>query len=145
MADITNGRTRFRYDQVVRPSTDGVTELSTGDRLVKDGEREILYMPNGDKLTIEKDGSFDLKSKGPLETHSKGDTTTVSHPNGDSLVFSSRGVETVSRGNVIVDILSSAQNLHPLAWKPTPETANKSGMMLPGGWQIPVLELQASK
>jgi hypothetical protein len=102
---ISDTLRKIRYDFVFRPKEDGVTELATKDKLVKDGDREILFMPNGDKLTVSKDGSFDLKAKGPVEVHKKGDTTTVTYPNGDSVSFGKNGVESVTRGGVTSEIL----------------------------------------
>ena len=96
---------RHKFELMKRPTSDGVTEMGTGDKLVKDGDREILFMPNGDKLTVNKDGSFDLKTKGAVEVKKQGDMTTVTYPNGDKVLFGKNGVETITRGNTTVEIL----------------------------------------
>jgi len=87
------------WERLFRPLSDGAIKLNTGDTLVKDGDREILFMPNGDKLAVNKDGSFDLKSKGPVEIHKVGDTTTLLYPNGDKVSFDKDGIKLVSRGD----------------------------------------------
>lgn len=76
---------------------DGVTELPTGDTLVRDEGRQILFMPNGDKLTIHPSGAYDLKAQDGVRVTSKGGTTRLEYPNGDSVVFDEKGLLSIQR------------------------------------------------
>jgi hypothetical protein len=91
----------------LKTGKDGVETLPTGDKLVQDGDREILFMPNGDKLSVNKDGSFDLKSKGGVEVKKQGDQTTVKFANGDEVTFSKNGITSVTRDGRTVNLLST--------------------------------------
>lgn len=102
---------------------DGVQILGTGDILVHDEGRQILFMPNGDKLTISPSGSYDLKSGGPVRVSSKFGLTTLEYPNGDSVSFDRQGVLSITRGDIgisfarranIRDLLPGTDNIKPL-------------------------------
>jgi hypothetical protein len=105
--EIIENFKRIDHELVFKPS-DGIRELRTGDKFVKDGDREILFMPNGDKLSVNKDGSFDLKSKGGVEVKKEGGVTTITFANGDKVSFSKQGIETIQRGNTVVDFIDPA-------------------------------------
>ena len=132
---ITSKLEKMKYELYFRPTKDGVTEMKTGDSLVKDGDREILFMPNGDKLTVNKDGSFDLKAKGPVEVHKQGDTTTIKYPNGDTVSFGKNGVESITRGNVTVDILDKPNRLDK--WPDRLPTPSPRPEPWPEPWPVP--------
>lgn len=82
---------------------EAVKELPTGDTLVRQGGREYLFMPNGDRLTVNGNGSFNLRANGPVDVSSKGDVTTIKYPNGDSVSFDPQGVLSVQRGQEAVN------------------------------------------
>lgn len=114
---------RDRVDNIVRPERhdlhiksgkDGVATLPTGDQLVKDGDREILFTPNGDKLSVKEDGSFELKSKGGVEVKKQGDQTIVKFANGDEVTFSKRGITSVSRDGKTVDLIPAKEIMNKL-------------------------------
>lgn len=114
---------RDRVDNIVRPDRadihiksekDGVATLPTGDKLVKDGDREILFTPSGDKLSIREDGSFELKSKGGVEVKKQGDQTTVKFANGDEVTFSKRGITSVNRDGRTVDLIPGKELMQKL-------------------------------
>ena len=81
---------------------DSVQMLGTGDFLVKDEGRQTLFMPNGDKLTIRPDGSYDLKATGAVRVSSRDGRTTLSYPSGDQVAFDEEGILSVSRGDQTV-------------------------------------------
>lgn len=105
-----------KIEMVNRPLKDGVFDLSTGDSLVRVGGREVLFMPNGDRLTVNGDGSYALKAKGAVEVKSSGDYTTITYPNGDSVSFSKNGVESVSRGRNIVAMVDHRPHKPEFNW-----------------------------
>ncbi len=107
---LLNEGKRRQFDLVRRPFEDGATKLLTGDTLVKDGDQEILFMPNGDKLKVNKDGSYSLNAKGGVAVKSDGGNTTITYPSGDSVTFSKNGIDSISRGNVTVDIIEKRMN-----------------------------------
>lgn len=105
---------RRQFELVRRPYEDGASKLATGDTLVKDGDQEMLFMPNGDKLKVNKDGSYSLNAKGGVTVKSEDGSTTITYANGDSVTFSKNGIDSISRGNVTVDIIDKKLiNIHP--------------------------------
>lgn len=84
---------------VRKRGTDGVTMLDTGDFLVRDEGRQILFMTNGDKLTINKDGSYDLKNLSGVRVSARDGVTTLKYDNGDVVQFDSEGPLSICRGN----------------------------------------------
>jgi len=93
---------------------DGVTELPKGDKLVKDGDREILLMANGDKVAVNADGSYEIKSQGGAKVKSEGGVTTVTFANGNEVTFTKAGIGTVKNGNVTTQIIHNRVD-HPVA------------------------------
>mgnify|MGYP003384688074 CR=1 FL=1 len=73
-------------------------DLPTGDVLIKDGKSQHLLMPNGDRLTVNADGSYALKSKDIVKVKSEGGITRLSYANGDSVEFDKHGIRSVQRG-----------------------------------------------
>jgi len=112
MEQMDGFRRPRKSEIVVRPDQDGVEKLSTGDTYVKDGDREILFMPNGDKLSVNKDGSYDLRSKGGVEVKSKDGHTTLTFANGDQVTFSKDGISSVSRDGRIVHMMDAKELLN---------------------------------
>jgi hypothetical protein len=100
------GRSSFHATQI-KSGQDGIMKLETGDTLVKDGVRETLFMPNGDKLTVtDKNGSVEVKSTGTVKIDRKdAEHTAVTFANGDKvLVSKSCGIVEVARGGNLVEL-----------------------------------------
>lgn len=114
----------------LRPQ-DGVKELPTGDYLVRDDGRQILFMPNGDKLTMNPDGSYDLKSEGPVRVSSKGGVTTLEYPNGDRVAFDKQGPLFIQRDDQAIHF----GRIRPFPGQPKhPFNRDDIKPTIPGGW-----------
>lgn len=72
--------------------------LSTGDVLVHALDRTSLYMPNGDRLYLDKRGAFGLDTLQAVEIESKNGLTKVIYKNGEQIEFDRQGNLSVTRG-----------------------------------------------
>lgn len=81
---------------------DGVTKLATGDYLVKEDGRQSLFTPNGDRVTINPDGTHVIKGDVRKVTSGKDGTTTVEFADGATVSFDKIGFTEVTRGKETV-------------------------------------------
>jgi hypothetical protein len=77
----------------------GIQRFATGDYLYTHGDRQILFTPSGDRLTIEANGSYDLRSGNDVRVASKGGAILIEYPNGDCVRFDKKGLLSIQRGN----------------------------------------------
>lgn len=84
---------------------EGSHDLSTGDRFVSRGGREVLVTPNGDTVTVEKDGKTkvegDVKS---VTTEAKG-AQTYTMADGSQITVGPNGIQRVERNGRSVALL----------------------------------------
>lgn len=80
---------------------DGVQSLSTGDHLVKEGGKQTLFTPNGDKVVVNPDGSHEIKGNVERVTSKKG-VTTVEFSDGGRVSFDKMGILSVERDNQMI-------------------------------------------
>lgn len=84
--------------EILNPQ-EGVKKLSTGDFLVKEDDRQSLFTPNGDRITINSDGTNVIKGDvSKVSTDSKG-KTTVEFGDGATVSFNKEGFLEVTRGD----------------------------------------------
>ena len=77
---------------------DGVQNLSTGDSIVKEDGKQTLFTPGGDKITINPDGTSEIKGQVDKVTNQKG-ITTVEFADGGKVSFDKLGFVSVERDN----------------------------------------------
>lgn len=78
---------------------DGVEQLSTGDYLVRDEGKQSLFTPNRDHITINPDGTHEIKGDIRKTSTDKNGVTTVEFADGASVSFDKEGFLSVQRGN----------------------------------------------
>ncbi len=78
---------------------EGVDKLATGDYLVKEDGKQSLFTPNGDRITINPDGSNTIKGDVKKVSTDKKGVTTVEFGDGATVSFDSEGFRSVNRGN----------------------------------------------
>ncbi|MBX9686319.1 MAG: hypothetical protein K2X27_06425 [Candidatus Obscuribacterales bacterium] len=81
---------------------DGVSKLSTGDNLVREDGRESLYTPNGDRVTVNPDGTFKVKGDVKAIESNKNGETTITFGDGAKVTVDKEGIRSVSRANETV-------------------------------------------
>ncbi|MBX9722016.1 MAG: hypothetical protein K2X81_11515, partial [Candidatus Obscuribacterales bacterium] len=81
---------------------EGVEKLGTGDYLVKEDGKQSLFTPNGDRVTINPDGSNTIKGDVKKVSTDKKGVTTVEFGDGATVSFDSEGFRSLSRGNQAV-------------------------------------------
>jgi hypothetical protein len=85
------------------PEKGTIQELPTGDTFIRERDKQILVMPNGDKLTVNTaNGDFDLNSKDRVHISRKNGETQVQYPNGDSVSFDENGIRMICRADHLV-------------------------------------------
>lgn len=92
-----------------------VEKLGTGDTLVRDGKTQHLFMPNGDHLQVNPDGSYELDTKQAVKiSTSKDGVTKISYGNGHAVEFDSQGIRGIQRGKEGVSFArkNEAQHSH---------------------------------
>ncbi len=79
---------------------DGVEELPTGDHIVREDGKESLFTPDGDRITLNPDGSNTIKGDNVKKVVTDRDgVTTVSFKDGAEVSFDAEGFRSVTRGN----------------------------------------------
>ncbi len=78
---------------------EGVEKLPTGDHIVREDGKESLFTPNGDRITINPDGSHVIKGDVAKVETGKDGTTTVTFGDGAQVSFDQDGFLSVQRGN----------------------------------------------
>lgn len=76
---------------------DGVQQLSTGDYLVREDGKQTLFTPNGDRVTVNPNGTYDIKGDVNSVKTDKFGRTTVEFADGSSASFDHQGFLSVSR------------------------------------------------
>ena len=76
---------------------DGVTELKTGDYLVRKDGNETLFTPGGDSVTVNKDGSLEVKGDVKEVKTDKNGETTITFKDGSTVKADKEGIKSVSR------------------------------------------------
>lgn len=107
-----------------KKKSDVVQELATGDTLVKDGKTQHLFMPNGDRLSMNADGSYELKSKEGVKVKSEKGVTTITYANGDTVEFDREGLRGIHRGKQAVSFPRGEENNMHRELKPRPSIEN---------------------
>jgi hypothetical protein len=79
------------------PQMDGVYNLNGGDTLVLNGNQQILFMLNGDRLIVQANGSYDLKADGLVSIKKDSERTNISYLNGDCVTLGRCGIESITR------------------------------------------------
>lgn len=79
---------------------EGVEKLATGDYLVKEDDRQTLFTPNGDKITVNNDGTYSLKGNVRKVSSDEEGRTTVEFKDGGVVSFDKEGILSVDRGSV---------------------------------------------
>lgn len=115
------------YLRGVGKGGEGDHELPTGDRLQRDSEgNETLTTPDGTKLTVNKDGTYNID--GPVNSveEDKDGNRTVTFADGSKVKFGPGGIQQVSRGKDMVKFIVPGAKL------PTePEDPMKNPFKLP--------------
>lgn len=104
--------------------SDVVQDLATGDTLIKDGKTQHLFMPNGDRLKVNPDGSFDLKTKEKVNVKTEKGVTTITYPNGESIELDQQGIRGIQRGNIGVGFARPGDMQNQ---KPKPDAGGENG------------------
>lgn len=78
---------------------EGVEELPTGDYIVREDGKESLFTPNGDRITLNPDGTHTIKGNVKKVSSDKDGTTTVEFKDGAQVSFDNDGFLSVQRGN----------------------------------------------
>lgn len=81
---------------------DGVKQLPTGDTLVRDEGKETLFTPKGDKVTVNPDGTFNVKGDLKSVSTDKTGATTITFGDGARVTIDKEGIRDVSRGKQAV-------------------------------------------
>lgn len=100
---------------------DGVEQLATGDYVVREDGKQTLFTPNGDRVTINPDGSHSIKGDVREVKTSEDGTTTVTFGDGARVQFDADGLLSVQRGNEGVGFARPGHigiNPHPWGGKP---------------------------
>lgn len=108
---------------------DGVKQLPTGDHLVREDGKETLFTPNGDKVTVNPDGTFKVKGDVKSVSTDKTGATTITFGDGAKVIIDKEGIRDVSRGNQSV----SFPRHHREQFKPWDGPSNGGGHGSPGG------------
>ncbi|MBX9570747.1 MAG: hypothetical protein K2X77_17780 [Candidatus Obscuribacterales bacterium] len=91
-------------DAVPERPADRATErpLPTGDTIEKRSDgTQILRTPNGDKITVNPDGSHSVEGN-VKEMHQKGDFTQLTFADGAKVTIDKKGILTIERGDEAV-------------------------------------------
>lgn len=117
---------------------DGVKELPTGDHLVREDGKETLFTPNGDKITVNPDGTFKVKGDVKSVETSKDGVTTIKLGDGSEVKIDKEGILSVQRGNQAVSFPRWNQkhgsgDSHPNPPKPSPKPWPDGGNKPPRG------------
>lgn len=91
------GNISGKLENFLKP--DGVKKLPTGDYLVRDGGKETLFTPNGDKVTVNPDGTYSVKGDVKSVKTDKSGATTITFADGAQVTVDKEGIRDVSRGN----------------------------------------------
>lgn len=78
---------------------DGVEELPTGDHIVREDGKETLFTPNGDRISLNPDGSNTIKGDVKKVETDKDGVTTVTFGDGAEVSFDEEGFRSVTRGD----------------------------------------------
>lgn len=127
---IINGNDRIS-DLIKNPfaKKDGVTELKTGDYLVRKDGNETLFTPNGDSVTVNKDGSMEVKGDVKEVKKDKNGDTTITFKDGSTVKVDKEGIASVSRNGETV----SFPRMHKIFdnQKPWPHPSPRPGDNFP--------------
>jgi hypothetical protein len=78
---------------------DGVESLPTGDHIVREDGKQTLFTPNGDRISINPDGTNTVKGDvSEVKTNEDG-STTVTFGDGARVQFDKEGFLSIDRGN----------------------------------------------
>lgn len=110
--------------------TEGVNPLSTGDFLVREDGKETLFTPDGDRVTVNPDGTHVIKGDVKAVTNSKSGETTVTFGDGSTVSFDKEGILDVTRGKQSV---SFPRFNHKIPWdnNAKPELWDNNGNVKP--------------
>lgn len=119
-SDISNfprDRVSHKIDFVIPPTKDGVEKLSTGDFLVTKDGAQTLFTPSGDQVSVNKDGSFNVKGNVKEVKTGKDGSTTISFKDGTEVRMDSNGISGIYRNNSTVEFVRNLNRHNDL--KPT--------------------------
>lgn len=109
--------------EIVKPS-EGKVKLSTGDTLVRAGDKEILIDPGGSALYLDGNGGFDLDVKSGARVRHDKDGTSIEYANGDKIRIENGRIASVERNGKVAIMMEQPRSTE----LPT----------LPGpGWKLP--------
>ncbi len=108
---------------------DGVKELPTGDYLVRQDGKETLFTPNGDRVSVNPDGTLDVKGDVKSVKQDKNGETTITFGDGSKVTVDKEGILNVSRGNESVSFprFRQQERINPGHLKPLPTDGSRGG------------------
>jgi hypothetical protein len=92
---------KYRLKDLFKPK-EGVEPLATGDYLVREDGKQSLFTPNGDRITINQDGTHVIKGDVSKVSTDKAGVTTVEFGDGATVSFDRDGFLDVQRGKQAV-------------------------------------------
>jgi hypothetical protein len=97
-------------EHVITLKPNAENKLKTGDTIKTTDNAQVMTMPNGDVLTVKKDGTYELKSATGKVTENKFDDGSsicvLKYPNGDSITF---GIDRVTKNGRIYSVQRGAK------------------------------------
>ncbi len=112
---ITSKEIKDRLSEILKPK-EGIVKLPTGDFLVRDEDKQTLFTPNGDRITIKDDGTSTIKGDVKKVSTGKDGNTTVEFADGAKVTFNKYGFEDITRGNKSHSFLTPRETEKP--WRP---------------------------
>lgn len=76
---------------------DGVQSLSTGDHIVREDGKETLFTPNGDRVTVNPDGTHSIKGEVSKVSSDRDGTVNVQFADGGKVSLDRKGILSVER------------------------------------------------
>ena len=99
----------------------GAEKLSTGDYIIRENNKSILFTPNGDRITVNGDGTSSIKGDVKEVSTDKNGVTTVKFQDGSSASFDKQGFTEIKRGGESVKVDNCKKlDIEPYPFLPRP-------------------------